>query len=275
VYYENAILPAKQLRLCGTEFQDDAYYLASAQAEADRLVTHFGLTLGSSILDVGCGVGRLATGILSRIGDIRDYHGIDVSKRAIEWCLRHITRKHPSFRFMHIDVRNLRYNPGGKLMGDDFRFPFNGQGLFDIIYLYSVFSHMTKEDVRSYLREFQRILTSSGNMFLTAFIEEGVPNMTINPQGYRMDWGGSPLHCVRYSKDYFESLLTDNGFGIDRFDYEKEDNGQSALYISRRKIRRSGGASNLPSNLRSNLPPPRENRVTSMVLHRSSTTAAP
>lgn len=232
VRYKNMILPAKHLRFCGTKFQDDRYFFASAQAEADRLVEYFGLTVNSRVLEVGCGVGRLPIGILSRIGEIQHYRGVDVSKRSIRWCQRHITRRHPSFQFIHIDVKNPRYNPHGRAIDIDFRLPFDNQE-FDIIYLYSVFTHMTSEDVRLYLKEFQRLLSTSGKIFLTAFIEDRVPDMTINPRGYKMNWTG-PLHCVRYSKDFFGSLLAESGFGVEHFDHEKEW-GTNALYISRRK----------------------------------------
>jgi len=232
VRYKNMILPAKHLRFCGTEFQDDRYFLSSAEAEADRLVEYFGLTVNSSVLDVGCGVGRLPIGILSRVGEIKFYRGVDVSKRSIRWCQRHIAQRHPSFQFIHIDVKNPRYNPSGKAIDVDFRLPFDDQE-FGIIYLYSVFTHMTSEDVRAYLKEFQRFLAHSGKIFLTAFIEDGVPDMSINPRGYGRNWTG-PLHCVRYDKDFFESLLAENGFGVDHLDYEKETDGMSALYISRR-----------------------------------------
>ena len=53
---------------------------------------------------------------------------------------------------------------------------------FDIIYLFSVFSHMTSDEVQLYMGEFQRLLAPSGKMFLTAFVEEAVPDMTINPK---------------------------------------------------------------------------------------------
>lgn len=228
------ILPAKHLRFCGLKLQNDEYFLMSAQKEADRLVKYFGLTLNSRILDVGCGVGRLAIGILSRIGEIQHYRGVDVSKRSIRWCQRYITRRHPSFQFIHIDVKNLRYNPRGKAINIDFRLPFDDKK-FDLIYLFSVFSHMIKEDVKVYLKEFQRLLAPSGKIFLTAFIEDGVADMTINPRGYkRIEWEG-PLHCVRYNKDFFESLLAENGFVVDLYDHGKGPNGQSDLYISRRK----------------------------------------
>ncbi len=232
VHYKDMILPANHLRFCGPDFLDDEYFVTSALAEADRLVERFRLTTSSRVLDVGCGVGRLPIGILGRIGEIQHYRGVDVSKKSIRWCQRYISGRHPSFRFIHIDVKNPRYNPRGKTMDIDFRLPFEHQA-FDIIYLYSLFSHMTTEEIRTYLNEFQRLLAPSGKIFLTAFIAEGVPKMTINPQDYVKNWSGA-LHCVRYDKDFFESLLAENSFSVDCFTYEKEIDRQSAFYISRR-----------------------------------------
>ena len=92
---------------------------------------------------------------------------------------------------------------------------------------------MAKEHVEIYLKDFRRILKPGGKIFLTAFIEEDVPEMIINPEDYRMNWSG-PLHCVCYDESYFRKLLSENGFNLDLFDYEKETDGQSGLYISLR-----------------------------------------
>ena len=231
VHVRNMKLPAKHLRLCGPEFEDDHHFIDTAVAEADRLVEHFGLNLRSRILDVGCGPGRLAIGILNRVGQVQYYHGVDIVRKRIRWCQRHIARQHSSFHFTHIDIHNPRYNLGGKPMDADFQFPFSDQQ-FDIIYLYSVFSHMVIDEVQAYVREFQRLLTPSGNMFLTAFVEEAVPDITINPKDYRRTWKG-PLHCVRYDINFFEAMLSKHGFKIDYMQRDRSADGQHCLYISR------------------------------------------
>ncbi len=186
----------------------------------------------SQILDVGCGAGRLAIGLLSRFGAAQHYRGVDISKPSIDWCNAHIARRQPGFQFIRIDVHNPRYNLSNSTIDSTFHLPF-AEHEFDIIYLYSVFSHMLADDVRVYLREFDRVLKPSGAIFLTGFIEENVPDVEENPPNYRMAWQGH-LHCVRYNKAFFETLLAAGGFGIDRFEYEQEANGQSGLYISRR-----------------------------------------
>ena len=85
-HYNNVLLPAPHLRLCGDLFKSDDFFLESAQHEADRLIEYFKLTPEKSLLDLGCGYGRLPIGILNRIGAIRYYQGVDVNKEAISWC---------------------------------------------------------------------------------------------------------------------------------------------------------------------------------------------
>lgn len=229
-YYENAVLPPRQMRCGGREYHDNEFYLKSARAEADRLID-IGLTADMPLLDVGCGQGRLAIGLLDRVGEMKHYRGIDVRLGYIEWCQEFITRKHPGFQFVLVDARNERYSPKGRLISKAFRFPFEGEE-FDIIYLFSLFTHMVAEDVRIYLAEFRRLLSPSGKIFFNAFIEKSVSDMTINPKGYQnRRWSGK-LHCVLYSKDFFESMLAESEFKIDS---TKKVNGSKGIYISRKK----------------------------------------
>jgi len=233
------ILPAEDLRLCGPEFADDRYFLSSAKAEADRLIRHCGLDSNSSVLDVGCGMGRLPIGILSAMSSVRSYCGIDVSQRSIDWCIRHIHLNHPAFTFVHLDIKHDRYNPSGREVDRELRLPFAANS-FNIIYLYSVFSHMLPADMRIYLSEFQRLLRNTGRVFLTAFVEERVPDVSVNPEGYRMNWSG-PLHCVRYSRDFIVSSFAGAGFALQQFDYGTETDGQSGMYL-----RKAYGGDRLP-----------------------------
>lgn len=230
---DNTIIPAKHLRLCGQAFKDDEYFIRSARAEATRLKEHLGLSIESSLLDIGCGYARLPIGILKEIGEIKLYQGVDVDKQSIQWCRKHLEKTHSNFKFFHLDVKNLRYNPKGNNLTSDFKFPFDNQS-FNIIYLYSVFTHMVADDIKIYLSEFRRILSPKGKIFLTAFLEENVPDMSINPEGYRRDIWSSALLCVRYNKEYFGALLDEHGLKIDTFEYEKETNESSGIYISAR-----------------------------------------
>ena len=228
VFRGGKVLPPRELRLGGPSFSDDDRFLKTARDEARRLVTSLGLTSSSRVLDVGCGVGRLAIGILSEVGDVREYRGVDVDERAIQWCRQYVERDHPRFRFVYLDVGNPRYNPSGQALMPGFRFPFPDRA-FEIIYLYSVFSHMLEGDARLYLAEFHRLLIPSGRLFFTAFAEDAVPAVTINPPGYRRAWSG-PLHCVRYQTGFLQSMVSESGLTIDRTEYATETDGQTAFY---------------------------------------------
>jgi SAM-dependent methyltransferase len=230
VSFGGQTIPARRLRFGGAHFARDEDFVHSGEEEAKRLTVWCGLGAQSRVLDVGCGPGRLPIGILRTAGDIAAYRGIDVSRTPIEWCSRHIQLAHPSFQFLHINVRNDRYNPSGESLNDRFRLPFPS-GSFDIIYLYSVFSHMGTEDVQRYLREYARLLAPDGSVFLTAFVEEAVPSMEENPQGYgNLQWKGA-LHCVRFESGFFAALVRGAGLQIVRQSHGTETDGQSAFLL--------------------------------------------
>ncbi len=231
VRHDGQVLPAQHLRLCGQEFRDHAYFLRSARAEADRLVAHCGLSAGSALLDVGCGFGRLAIGVLDRVGAIRSYSGVDVSAAAVAWCRRHLASGHPSFQFTRLDVRNERYNPGGDAITGAFRLPF-ADAVFDIAYAYSVFSHMELGDIDRYLAELQRVVRPGGWAFVTLFVADAVPDVSINPATGTLAWQG-PLHCVRYHRAFIEARIRSAGFTIAQVSDGVETDGQSGYYLQR------------------------------------------
>ena len=231
INYKGVVLPARNLRYCGSEFQSDQIFLNTAIHEVRRLESKLGLSKDTRILDVGCGVGRLAIGLLSAGTEINEYIGVDVSKKSIAWCNQYLGNGSANYQFVHLDVQNERYNPSGRQIQEDSKFPFES-GSFDIVYLYSVFSHMALDDIQTYLDEFHRLLRANGQIFLTAFIEDDVPEITENPSNYRMAWKG-PLHCMRFNREFFDSVLYHGGFVIKGFDYATETDGQSAYYLQK------------------------------------------
>lgn len=230
VKVSGSMIASHDKRCCGVEFEDDEFYLKSAEREANRLIHHFQYSQQSRVLDIGCGQGRLPIGILRVIGEV-SYIGIDVDQRSIDWCKRYIERDHPSFKFKHLNLYNERYNKNGIKIDDEFRIEVNPKSV-DIVHLYSVFSHTTEQDMRAFLKDFSRILDNKGKIFFTTFIEENVPNYSINPENYRLKCSG-PLHIVRYKKDYLFSILDESGYSILDFTHETEADGHSAIYLSK------------------------------------------
>lgn len=232
VQFRGQSLPANHLRFCGSKFRNDEYFIDSGKNEVKKLQKLVGLSADTRMLDVGCGPGRVALGILNSLGTIKRYEGIDVSAPAIHWCQQRLTPSHPEFHFHHTTVRNERYQPRGNNLDSHFRFPF-GDCEFDLVYLYSVFSHMPWNEVELYLLEFFRILDEGGQLWFTAFIEQDVEKETINPDGYgKKKWAG-PLLCVRFNEDDFMKLLKACGFTVTQVFPETEDNGQSAIIATK------------------------------------------
>ena len=64
------------------------------------------------VLDVGCGVGRIARALAGYLDERGSYDGFDVARVAIRWCRRHYAR-HSNFTFTHVNVANSSYNPAG------------------------------------------------------------------------------------------------------------------------------------------------------------------
>jgi len=234
VWVDGHELPPASIRLGGHNFERDRDFLALAVRDAQRLQDTIGVNASSRVLDIGCGVGRLPIGLKAHFGSLSNYTGVDVDAGSIAWCRRHIRGERVSF--IHIDVANERYNPKGLAMGDDFRLPL-ADASFDVLHLYSVFSHMQADDVAAYLREFRRLLAPDGWVFLTAFVEDGVSDVTINPAGYGTfpgEWSGA-LHCVRYDRAFFERLVYDAGLVTDRHEHASDTDGQSALFLRRQQ----------------------------------------
>lgn len=241
VRFSGSILPPTELRRC-PDLVGDACYLSSAESMATRLRDRFGCRPETRLLDVGCGPGRLATGIIRVFGRM-DYTGNDVHRDSILWCKKHIAARHPTFKFHLLPVRNERYNPRGLDLTPGFRFDLPERG-FDLIHVYSVFTNMAESDLRIYLMDFRRLLAEDGRVFLTAYAEDGVPPVTVNPERYISRPCSGPLHAVRYERTHLLSLLEGLGYAVERFEHRVEANGQSAISLTRSAAtgRRSSGS---------------------------------
>lgn len=130
-------------------------------------VTRGGIKPDSRILDVGCGVGRMALPLTSYL-HTGQYDGFDVVARAIRWCRRNITPRHRNFRFTHISVKNPHYSilGGG---ASRFAFPYESSD-FDCVVAYSLFTHLQFEEICNYLRESYRVLAPGGKFVATFFL---------------------------------------------------------------------------------------------------------
>lgn len=220
-------LPPPALRQGGEHFLDDNAFRRSAQSDARRLVREAGLRPWSSVVDLGCGPGRLAIGLLSSFWFHGSYLGVEVQRRHVEWCSDHLTSRFPGFKFAHVDALNERYNPQGS---NERRLPIS-DGSCDVFYAFSVFTHMRGVEVEAYLHEVRRVLAPKGRALFTSFVEQDVPDEAENPAGYGPLMWRTPLHCVRFSLERMLAMVEDAGLIVDQWHHRSDADGQSAFII--------------------------------------------
>jgi SAM-dependent methyltransferase len=138
----------------------------------DEFLEHFvqrgGLQPHERVLDVGCGIGRMARPLAGYLDDVGSYEGIDVNRDGIGWCRRRY-RRHPNFHFQVADLYNRKYNPHGAYKTVDYRFPFEDRS-FDFVLFTSVFTHLLEAEAEHELQEAARVLAPGGRLFATFFL---------------------------------------------------------------------------------------------------------
>ena len=135
----------------------------------DLFVRLGGLQPDHSVLDIGCGPGRMAVPLTRHLSAAGEYAGFDLVGEEVHWCQAQITPRFPNFRFERVDVHNPRYNPRGSVEASDFRFPYPDAS-FDFAFATSVLTHMLAPDVEHYLDEIARVLRPGGRALLTWFL---------------------------------------------------------------------------------------------------------
>ena len=219
-------LPPIWMRQGGPHVADDRSFVESGVAEAHRLRDVCGLDSETRMLEIGCGAGRLPIGQLESGVIPHSYMGLEVQARHVAWCARQLGSRDARYRFVHVDARNERYNPGGS---EGAAYPVADASV-DLVYAYSVVSHMDSDEVRSHLSEIKRVMRQEGIASVTAFIEAGVEDEEINPADGARSWSG-PLHCVRFSDEFFARLVEEAGLSIKGIGRGKATDGQSYVEL--------------------------------------------
>ena len=163
----SSMVPPESIMHDGTPTYED--FKINAGKGMKLFVEVAGLLPDEKILDIGSGIGRKTLFLPQYLSDHGSYDGLDIVKPGVDWCTRKVTSKFPNFHFHHIDIFNQHYNPTGIYRASEFRFPFK-DGSFDLITMFSVFTHMMPADVENYLAETTRMLRPGGRSLITWFL---------------------------------------------------------------------------------------------------------
>jgi ubiquinone/menaquinone biosynthesis C-methylase UbiE len=183
-----------------------------------------GLRPDDKVLDVGCGVGRMAIPLTKLLSPQGGYWGFDIVKQGIDWCQQHVAARHPGFHFIWSDVYNKTYNPAGRFRASDYVFPFDS-GSFDFVCAVSLFTHLLAEDFEHYLSEISRVTKPGGRLFATFFLlndessrlsrdGRAEPRFEHRLQGTWVADPSAPENATAYEEGAVRRLFEEHGFRL-------------------------------------------------------------
>lgn len=182
-------VPPRRLR----GFVGDGDFTATGEQHLRYFIEYGKLRPDDKVLDVGCGIGRMALPLTRYLSAQGEYYGFDPTVESVKWCSQHITSRHPNFHFELADLHNEFYSPSGKYRPEDFRFPYPDK-CFDFVFLTSVFTHLFPDALKNYFSEASRVLRPNGRSFITYFL--------LNPESNALTSAGkSSLNFVHKLKD--------------------------------------------------------------------------
>jgi ubiquinone/menaquinone biosynthesis C-methylase UbiE len=161
--YSTAGLPPRRLREWISPLWFDFHHTGRSQLEF--FVEIAGLQPSHRVLDIACGVGRVAIPLTTYLDENGGYEGFDIKKELIEWCQKKITARKKNFRFQTADIATS-WSPQGHSSVDKYRFPYLDRS-FDFAYAGSIFTHIMHGGARNYLSQTARVLKPGGRFVAT------------------------------------------------------------------------------------------------------------
>jgi SAM-dependent methyltransferase len=167
----------------------------------EHFIRYGGLRPDSRVLDVGCGIGRMAVPLTDYLNPAGGYWGFDIVETGIRWCRSRISKRFANFHFEHADVYNEMYNQRGGVAAREYRFPYESD-FFDLVFLTSVFTHLLPADLEHYLSEIARVLKPGGRSVITFFVLNAQSRALIasgaSTRNIRHDWNGCWVEDPRH-----------------------------------------------------------------------------
>jgi len=173
-----------------------------------------GLTERSHVLDIGCGVGRVALPMTQFLGGEASYFGLDINLSAISWCHEHITQVYPNFDFAVVNAQNPHYGNKyeyGRATMRDAGLPLRHDRKFDVVVATSLFTHLLWPDVEFYIERIAHHLQEGGFAYTTWFLidDEAKAGIEAGEASFDFDLSASGPSYTLKGRAYSEAIAQD------------------------------------------------------------------
>ncbi len=201
--------------------------------QGEKFLNYFqelgGLQPDYAVLDIGCGIGRMAVPLTRFLSEKGTYDGFDIVKSGIDWCNKHISNQYPNFLFLYTGLYNQLYNTSDKSDASNFNFPYEN-AKFDFVFLTSVFTHMMPAEVEHYINEIGRVMKPGATCLMSFFIVNCVSedlmikkpthmNFPINKGFYRLHSAQVDTANVAYDEEWLLEKLENAGLKMKSIEY--------------------------------------------------------
>lgn len=177
---------------------------------------------GDRILDLGCGNGRLLTGIKANV----EYVGVDFSKTLLDEALK----LHPKRRFVRGDIS--KPSSWKKL----------GRGKYDAIFCVATLHHVPEhkqqlyvlKQAKTYLKKGGFVFVSAWNLWQFRYAKHHLQHVGMKLKNVR--WLSVPFarkwdrFCFAFDKAYMAKLMLDAGLEVEDVYYSDGEGGKTDAF---------------------------------------------
>ena len=177
------------------------------------------------VIDIGCGYGRSLYALLD-CGFRGRYLGFDILPRHISWLQANVMgRTQNLVEFWHLDVKNGRYNPQGRLDPSEVELP-RMATCADLVLVFSVFTHMYADALAHYLEQIAGSMGKGSITCATFFLmnesweaceaagRSPIPMPHEISENCRHHSAADPLHAIAYREEWVLKEVANAGLAL-------------------------------------------------------------